>query len=119
MSVTIKQTRNQCNILIIILPKTNCIITQQTFIIVHQSIKLKSVFSASCCTVRNPPLCLQLHPQQPDQQLYPQEKDQSVIIMDSKLTPWCSIFKWLVHGYSAGHNITAVLVDKGSSVCEI
>ena len=60
-----------------------------------------------------------LYSQQPNQQLYPQQKSQRVKMMDSKLTPWCRIFKWSVHGYSAGQDITAVMVNKGSSVCEI
>ena len=66
-----------------------------------------------------PPPCIQLYSQQSDQQLYPQDRGQSVKIMNSKLTPWCRIFKLSVHCYSAGQNIPAVMVNKGLSVCEI
>lgn len=74
---------------------------------------------AGLCIIWIPPLCIQLYSQQSDQQLYPQDKGQSVKIMDSKLTPWCRIFKWSVHCYSASQNIPAVMVNKGLSVSEI
>jgi hypothetical protein len=70
---------------------------------------------AVLCTIWNPSLCIQLYSQQPDQQLYAPGKGQRVKIMDSKLTPWCRIFKWSVHG----QQITVVMVNKDSCVCKI